>query len=418
MHIHLPHSWQAEVTEYYVFVTMWMMGNYGSNILLPLYLLDNGYSLAHIIILCLINEAALVFFLFLSSMVMKRWGFRIILGLGIMLFTAFLMLLVFLETTAGMIDMFWFLGLIFVVRGLGKAFLNFGHEVFMIKVATRKKGGSVISWFRICMIVASVMTPAVMGLAAYVFGYDIAFLALATLSAASMIPLLMIPNHQFQINYRPKGLVPLMRTRIKKRYLLAEVGRSFADGVLFIMWPVFVFLAVGNVKDVGLITSASAFLSIIVAYLIGRMLNDRRRKKSDTVFRIGVRMSAFMYVLRSAFPTPLLLTIVDACNRICESVVQVNFETRCYRYLKSMSDQDKIETANVRCLMIEGVYILALFYMLSIVMMFQQPSTLMFAVTFSFSALTILLMTQIIAVRCPVPSVQKPRWWQWWKQEC
>ncbi len=389
------------------------MGNYGSNILLPLYLLTHGFALWQIITLYLINEVTLVFFLFLSSIVMKRWGFRVILSFGIMLFTAFLMLLIFLENSVDFWSALPFLAIVFIVRGLGKAFLNFGHEVFMLKVATRKSGGKVVSWFRICMIFASVITPAVMGMTAHVFGFQVAFLALATLAAMSMIPLLLIPNHQFKIKYHPKGLVPLMRTRIKKRYVFAEVGRSFADGVLFVMWPVFVFLAVENVKDVGLITSASAFLSIIVAYLIGRMLQEKKQKKSDSVFRIGVRLSAFMYILRSAFPTPLLLTIVDACNRICESVVQVNYETRCYRYLKSLSDQDKIEIAHVRCLMIEFIYILSLFYMMTIVLLFQTPTTAMFVTVFTLSAITILLMTQIMAVRYPVPISTKHHWWQW-----
>ncbi len=398
--LHLPHSWQAEVTEYYLFVTLWMMGNYGANVLLPLFLLSNGYSLAQIVIVYLINEVSLIFFLFFTSTILKRWGFRIVLAFGILVFTAFLMLLTRLEHFHDFWSALPFLAVVFALRGFGKAFLNFGHEVFMIKVATMHSGGKSVSWFRICMIVASVLTPAVVGVTAYVYGFDIAFFCLAVLSALSMIPLFLIPNHRFQIKYKPKSLVPLLRTRIKKRYIFAEVGRSFADGVIFLTWPVFVYLAVENVKDVGFITSASAFLSIIVAYLVGKSLQDSKR--SEGIFRHGVRISAFFYFLRAAFPTPILLVLVDAFNRICESVVQVNYETRCYRYLRSLSDQNKIEIVHVRCLVIECVYVLALVYVLVVALLFETPTPMMFVIMFAFAAATILLMTQILAVRSPI----------------
>ncbi len=398
------------MTEYYLFVTLWMMGNYGANILLPLFLLTGGYSLAQIIVLYLINEAALIGLLFCASIALQKLGFRVLLALGILLFSGFLVLLV--AAAEGFVSPtpFLFLTAVFALRGLGKAFLNFGHEVFMIKVATKRSGGVVVSWFRICMIIASVLTPAVIGMTAYVFGFEYAFLLLATLSALSMVPLMLIPNHHFRIKYTPRGLLPLLRTRIKKRYVLAEVGRSFADGVIFIMWPVFVYLAVDNVKDVGLVTSASAFLSIIVAYLVGRSL--KKNKKSETVFRSGVRISALFCILRAAFPSPILLVLIDAFNRICESVVQVNFETRCYRYLKSLSDQDRIEIVHIRCLIIECVYVLALLFLLSFVRIFHDPTPLMFVVIFAIAASTILLMTQILTVKYPLPVEAKPHWWQ------
>lgn len=392
-HFHLWHSWCAEVREYYLFVTLWCMGNFGANILLPLYLLSLNFTLPQILFVYLINQFALISMLFLVSLLLKKWGLKRILGGGSMLYIIYLLLLGLVPLSHGFQASIPFLILLFTIRAFGKCFLNFGHEVFMIKIATKKSTSIVVGWVRICIIIASVLTPAIGAMVAYAFGYHAAFLFLAFCVFLSFIPLMLMPNHHFSMRHQAKGVFGLLKRKLHKKYLLAEIGRIFPDAILYFMWPMFLFSIVGNAKDVGLLTSLSALVAIGVARLVSKSL--QHGKSNDRIFKGSIRLASCLYFIRAVFPTPILITIVDSLNKICESVIQVSYETRCYRYLKSLKQENPIELANIRLLILELLYVLALIFIFVITTLMQSSGLIMFIVLFAAASPLLLLMALI-----------------------
>lgn len=412
LHHHLS-LWGKEMIEYYLFATLWLMGNFGANLLLPLLLFTRDFSLHEILIVFLVNEIWLMVFATGAAELLKRFGLKPILVTGALFFAVFLMIL---GRNADTITIGLLFGLL-AIRAFGKVLLSFGHEVFMIKVATAQNTAKSLTWVRICVILASVLSPAIIAMVAHQFGYGLGFQIAGMLVAISLLPLSLAPNHHFEINYKPANVLGMMQKRLNKRYLLAETGRIFPDAIIFMIWPVFLFYVVGNVGAVGIVTSISALFAIIVAHLIGRFIE--KHKEDKTVFLGSVHAAVCFHFVRALFPIPIVITIIDCFGRICDSALQIAYETRCYRYLHTLPEEDLIEIAHARIFLLEFIYLIAIITLLTITSFFETLTPELFLIIFGISSMFFLFMRNILVLEQPEPllcDVPRRRWWRFWQR--
>jgi MFS family permease len=95
----------------------------------------------------------------------------------------------------------------------------------------------------------------------------------------------------------------------------AYVGKMVNDTALE-LWPLYVFLLLGSVMQVGYIYALSLFLAMLVSYFAGRVIDKIRDRRS---FFTSGGVLATVWLLRTQVSSIWSIVVIDACDKLTAS---------------------------------------------------------------------------------------------------
>ena len=93
---------------------------------------------------------------------------------------------------------------------------------------------------------------------------------------------------------------------------LSITGKAVHDLAIFV-WPLYVFLLLGNTERVGLLYSLSFLLSVIIGLFLRKRIDHQERRQP---FYISGGMLSVLWALRSQVFTPWSIALVDAFDKL------------------------------------------------------------------------------------------------------
>jgi hypothetical protein len=158
--------------------------------------------------------------------------------------------------------------------------------------------------------------PMLGGVVIGLFGFEASYVLGGLCMFGSFIALLMVQEVKFSFTASLKEFLVWVRQKKNKHVLLGLLGKYLDDCGLG-MWPVYIFIFLGTVQEVGYLYSIVLFASLIMSYFMGWYLGKHKGRKA--FFLSGGVLSA-LWMFRMFAQNVWHLFTVDLFDRLAISV--------------------------------------------------------------------------------------------------
>jgi len=221
----------------------------------------------------------------------------------------------------------WLIILAAALEGLQSNFFWNTFFTVLTKHTPKNKMGANLGLLQFLLQLIAVLSPLLSGLIIVSFGFDTLFLTGLLLSLLSIILILMMNRREVYDRVSWKEFWHWMRERSYKKLSMAFFGKYINDSVLYI-WPLYVFLILGSVEEVGFLYSLSLFLAMIMTFFIGMYLD---RSKSKKPFMISGGVLSLIWLARTQVAMIWQIALVDSLERFFANFHWMYFDMIAFR---------------------------------------------------------------------------------------
>lgn len=278
----------------------------------PIYLYSLGYDLKAIILFYLIAYGMYAILLPLGGKFIAHAGYE----RGILLGSSLLIVYYVVLYAVGMVPALFFVAPLLLA--IHKIFYWIGFHTDFALSARKGEIGRDISEANLVFTIVTILGP-VSG-AAFIlkFGFPVLFIIVAVLILLSNIPLFRsydrLPREKFSYTDPFRRLL----SRPERRRFFTYMGYG-EEHIFLTIWPVFLFLVLGGVLAVGIITTAASFFASILLLSVGRSLDIRSRINPKNW---GVAGQVATWLVRIIIRSGWQLFLVDAVYRFATGAIQ------------------------------------------------------------------------------------------------
>lgn len=294
----------------------------------PLYVLqivqNRGFSL-NLAVLSVIFYILLIYLTKLLTLPLAentafRLGFRRVLILSSLPFALFLAFL-FLSQKNPL-----FLILVSVFWGIHAALFWFGYHGLFVKFGDEEHFGRQTGISQALAVLAGVLTPVLGGLIVFKFSFHALFFLAGLIFLLAILMIVVSSEIKPRHDARLRVIWQLFRTH--KKVVVAYLGHGGEAAVYGTIWPVFLFLLLGEILTFAEVVSASVLVAAVLAYLFGIWV-DRVGWKQ--ILGIGGVVGAGSWLARIVARTPLPIVGIDGSYRVTEEMLAIPLSVFSYQ---------------------------------------------------------------------------------------
>ena len=393
------HHWNPDIVEYYIFKVFRTIGFALLTLFVPVFLYaEVGYSIFEIMMFFIINQIYFMIFVPFSGKFVEKIGLKHSMIIQFPGFIAFTYGLQFLS--GNFIQDLWIIFVILAFRAILKIPFGTAENMFIARNIAGKEqsSGKSLAVLKIVLIFAGLLAPLAGGIISYFWGFDSLFNFAIGIFILASIPLLFGKDQYYESDETVKETLIFTWKDMSKYFHLAEIGKQAPLSLLFIVWPIFIYIIVQNTMNLGILLSLSAGVAMTVSYFIGKFID---KHQPHALLRYGARISGFVFFLRGAFPSPILLAITDMLNNIITPVVDIPYDKKYFAYLNSFKNKNEAYTASVFVAETQAtlnfIFLAAIFGVLELLHI--EPNYAIFLSIFVVYGLSFLLLENILRVK-------------------
>lgn len=200
-----------------------------------------------------------------------------------------------------------------LLAGIQLVFYWPSYNTLIARLSFKKNMGKNLGRFGFISNFTSMIAPAAGGLIILFFGYNYLFYISIILLLVSLMGLfkLNLPQEKDEVNL--KEYFEWMKEKSFLKLTTSQSGRYFYD-MSITLWPLYVYLLLGDVEKVGYVYSISLFIAMVINLFVGNLL-DKKRKSNKPFYFSGGFLST-LSLLRLVVINVWGVVAVDACSRV------------------------------------------------------------------------------------------------------
>ncbi len=278
---------KKELEEIYLNEVINTFGIAMISVFVPIYLLDIGFSLNdalfYIFVMFLAQGAASPFAAFLISKV----GLKHTISLASPILILFFLLLNSIEFGVP----FYFVAAVF---GIGQGLYWIAFNTDFADNFDEKEAGKETALINALPSFFIAFAPLLGAFILLLFSFEILFVIASLVILVSIFPLFQTPDRKDTINYSWREIFSVKN----KFYLFNFSIRGWADIILYILWPLFIFLLIGETMIVGISRSIGLLGIALITISIGKLCD--RLDKKNLIRRGGVLIASILVLMAYA----------------------------------------------------------------------------------------------------------------------
>lgn len=314
-----------ELSQFYLSIFAKGLARGSILIFVPIYLLQLGFSLRQVAILYI---AQFVIFFIVSPIGMwsnSRFGIKKTMLVGD------ITLIGYLAAVSLLVQMPELYFLLAILYGLASGLYFSAYHIEFTHAKDRRHEGEQISIGKVLVIISQVMAPLLGAVLITLGSYQLNFIVAAATILLSLVPLFMSPDFRTK-PYRFS--IKSLRTADSKRKALAYMGFGVLQLGNDIFWPLFIYIVLQNVLEVGALVSVSTAVTIFGVLWYGRRV-DRGMRQS---LLAGVWAQAPSWLIRLMVTTPIGVTLANFYSNFSYHLLDVAYEKVIYSDADNSSD--------------------------------------------------------------------------------
>jgi len=262
----------------------------------------------------------------LSSMLLKHWGIRTMILVAVPIL-AFTLLALYPVAAWGT---YTFAGIFFFVIGWSvyKALYWVPYNVdFSVLLDKSTRGRQVATLGNISDFFIAAM-PFVAGLIVVMLGFPFLFVAAALMIGVAVIPILHIQNTYESFSWGYVGTLRRLFSQKNRTILLAYVGDGVQLVTFNVIWPLFIFLLLGEkYLSLGIVAALTLFMVLFVRTTTGTLF-DRWDKRRLLLWSAIISSSGWMFKLFVG--TPFQIVAADTYHGIGRVANRTSIDALAY----------------------------------------------------------------------------------------
>jgi len=321
LRLHLFHYFKnKELDELYFSVGIRSFAESMILIFVPIYLLTLGHAFTDIIIFFAIFYTAINIFYPLATYVNSILGLKKSMFIGIVFLIIYNIVLD--QIAAGVPYQY-----AAIIWSVSISFYYTAFHIDFAKVSDKRKEGKEFSRIKILMILSAAFGPLIGSILITEMSYTFLFMFVSMLLLISAFPLFLTKDIKIK---KPNLKFSRIIRADTKRRAIGTQGLGMIDFTSAFLWPLFIFLILGEVLQLGLIITGTSIILIIFLFYIGR-LSDRHEKRT---LRIGIGVHSVSWLTRLFFLTPIGLFVNNFYAALSYSFIEVPYHKIIYENAK------------------------------------------------------------------------------------
>lgn len=233
----------------------------------------------------------------------------------------------------------------------------------------------------------SILGPLIGAILITNFGYGLLYVIGSGLAFISMIPLLLSKEFTIKLDFNYKDLFKCLFDKKNANFNLSFVGFSIESQINYVLWPVFIFIILSGVFEVGLIVSLTTFFSVMIILIMGK-LTDTKNKRN--LIKVGTILTSISWFLRTFVNTKFKIFVVDTFKKFSSNILFIPWDAYNYDIARK---RNYFEYFVARQLVFKGVRVIVFPFI--ILMFYLLPLKTTFILTFIIAGLFSLLYKKI-----------------------
>ena len=213
-----------------------------------------------------------------------------------------------------------------VMMGMHTGFFWWGYHGYFIKTGESGHLGKSVGEADLLETTATVVTPIIGALIAGILGISVLFIVSAVFMVIAII--LLGKDHERR-QRRDVKFVEVLKLIKKHKYIAVAYVGVATDMVMYIViWPVFLFLFFGEVLNLGIVVSASAFVAAIFSYIVGSRVDKQGERR---VVSIGSPLVSISWFIKAFVQTLPVFIATDALRNFGQKMTVVPLVALTYK---------------------------------------------------------------------------------------
>lgn len=223
------------------------------------------------------------------------------------------------------LGMFWPLIIISIV--LFRVFYWPAYHTDFVKFSDKGYRGREVGFRTIILSITTSIAPLLGGLIIIKYGFSVLFIVTIFLLFASMAPLFLTKDvhEKYKLKYG-EVFAQLFKKRNRKE-VISFLFSGAETGISLYVWPLFLFLLAINFDILGIITSATLFFGIFVAYYVGKATDNVGNRK---MLLIGGFINALFWPFRMFVTGPFNAFLAHSLHRFGRSAAYIPYSALFY----------------------------------------------------------------------------------------
>ena len=200
-------------------------------------------------------------------------------------------------------------------------FWNAYFEI-LSKNTLKTNTGQDLGLLQFLLQIVAVVTPAITGAIAVLFGYHFLFLVglIGPLISCSLTLLMDLYTPKDRVSF--SEFFSWLKEWGYEKFALAYGGKTIQDVTLF-LWPLYVFFLLGAVDSVGYVYTVSLFLALVCTFFIGTYID---KIKSRRPFQISGSIIAALWLVRTQVVGLWGVALADMADKLTSNFHWLYFD--------------------------------------------------------------------------------------------
>lgn len=255
-----------------------------------------------------------------ASFCNARWGIKY----GFIIGQSFFILFLLVSANAkSLIENMWG----FLLWGMASGFWWVSYHSYFIERGEKKKLGNQIGKVETLGILVGLVGPIFAGFMMSFFGQSILYPIAGLASVAGTIFFIWIDESK---KLSVVGLRDLIDVTAKyPRDFISYIGAGAEEIVYSVAWSLFLYFVFKNYTVMGLFSSLVIFISIILAYVVGKWTDSLSK---DKIEKLGASIISGSWLIRAFLQHPLFMFLLDAVYKVFFSCFLIPFRAIAYKH--------------------------------------------------------------------------------------
>lgn len=316
-----------EITSLYVMLTILSFSASLIGIFIPIFLYESGFPIWQILFFYFLRSAWFVLFAIILLPIVRKMSDKMMMSIAIPFLILFFLGLSRLDS----MGILFFLLPASIALYMQLFWLGF-HLDFSCS-SDEDKVGREVGMRNMFMMLGSFAGPLAGGALIFTFGFSVTFVIASFLLLFALLPLFFFPKRKMPDDLTFSHVWTYLVDKRTRPFRLSAIGFANEKMGSWVIWPLFVFIAIGSVEKFGALYSFGFFLAAIMTYLMGKVTDSGRGKN---IMKFFVPFEAFIWIAKSLARSVGVVAGLHVLSEINFSALRVPWGSGYYRLANKM----------------------------------------------------------------------------------
>lgn len=318
-----------EMTSLYFALGLLRLGEGLVSFFVPIYLWELGMPLWRIIFFYFLVSLYFVFLAFPALPIIKKLSDKMMMFLSIPF-----VILYFLGL--GKINDYslFFYGLP-LVHAVNILLFNVGYHMDFSGSADKDSIGREVGMQHMLSSLVALSAPFLGGIIIVLFGFEAAFLTGSLILLLATLPLFFFPQRRAAHDFTAGKVYEFLVSKRLLPFTVSGIGFATEKMVSFIVWPLFLFLNVGTIKNFGGLLSLGLLAGAVITFLVGYLADQGKRRR---VLMYSAILVFFLWVWRYFIAGSFGASLNHILGSAAGGALMVAWSSQYYKIARALPD--------------------------------------------------------------------------------